>query len=98
MSSLWSAENTRYNPFKSQIATLRDVTFSGVFQKLVDSVTMTDDAPKMIDVKYLSRCLGDSESTMKERRECGGLRAGNVVEFDIILKVIENNTNDNNAH
>lgn len=55
-------------------------------QKLVDSVTMIDTAPKMIDIKYFSRCLNKTGELM-ERRECGGLRVGNVIEFEIVLKV-----------
>lgn len=48
---------------------------------------MTDDAPKMIDVKYFSRCL-DKNGELKERQECGGLRVGNMVEFEVTLQVI----------
>lgn len=48
---------------------------------------MTDDAPKMIDVKYFSRCL-DKSGELKERQECGGLRVGNMVEFEVTLQVI----------
>lgn len=48
---------------------------------------MTDDAPKMIDVKYFSRCL-DKNGELKERQECGGLRVGNIVEFEVTLQVI----------
>lgn len=58
-----------------------------MFQKLVNTIIMTDDAPKMIDVKYFSRCL-DKNGELKERQECGGLRAGNIVEFEVTLQVI----------
>lgn len=54
-------------------------------QKLVDSVELTDDAPSFVDVRYFSKCL-DKSDEIKERKECGGLRFGNVVEFDIALK------------
>ncbi|XP_076245991.1 integrin beta pat-3-like [Calliopsis andreniformis] len=59
---------------------------SGEYEKLVNKVTMTDNAPNMIDVKYFSRCL-DQNGELKERQECGGLRIGNIVEFEIVLKV-----------
>lgn len=49
---------------------------------------LTDDAPKFMDVRYFSKCL-DKNGDMKERRDCGGLRVGNVVEFDIVLKVCQ---------
>ena len=39
-------------------------------------------------MRYFSKCLNQTGET-KERRECGGLRVGNVVEFDIILKAVE---------
>lgn len=55
-------------------------------QKLVDSVTMVDTAPKMIDIKYFSRCLNKTEELL-ERNECGGLRIDNVIEFEVVLKV-----------
>jgi len=55
-------------------------------QKLVDSVTIIDTAPKMIDVKYFSRCLNKTGELL-ERQECGGLRIGNIIEFEIVLKV-----------
>ncbi|KAG7201582.1 hypothetical protein KM043_004327 [Ampulex compressa] len=61
---------------------------SGEYEKLVDSVTLTDNAPKMIDIRYFSRCLNES-SEVKERRECGGLRVGNVINFDVMLKAVE---------
>lgn len=55
-------------------------------QKLVDSVTMIDTAPKMIDVKYFSRCLNKTGELL-ERQECGGLRVNNIIVFEIVLKV-----------
>ncbi|XP_076279784.1 integrin beta-PS [Lasioglossum baleicum] len=61
---------------------------SGEYKKLVQSVALTDDAPKMIDVKYFSRCL-ETNGKLKERRECGGLRVGNVVHFEVVLKAVE---------
>ncbi|XP_043285447.1 integrin beta-PS-like [Venturia canescens] len=61
---------------------------SGEYEKLVDSVELTDDAPSFVDVRYFSKCL-DPNDEMKERKDCGGLRLGNVVEFDIALKVVE---------
>ncbi|XP_076668344.1 integrin beta-PS [Andrena cerasifolii] len=61
---------------------------SGEYEKLVNAVTMTDDAPRMIDVKYFSRCL-EKTGELKERRECGGLRVGDVVEFEVALKAVE---------
>lgn len=53
----------------------------------MNTIIMTDDAPKMIDVKYFSRCL-DKNGELKERQECGGLRVGNIVEFEVTLQVI----------
>ena len=47
---------------------------------------MTDNAPKTIDVKYYSRCL-EKNGELKERQKCGGLRVGNVVEFEVTLQV-----------
>ncbi|KAH0953620.1 hypothetical protein HN011_000489 [Eciton burchellii] len=58
------------------------------YKKLVDSVTLIDTAPKMVNIKYFSRCLNETRELL-ERQECGGLRVGNVVEFEIILKVTE---------
>lgn len=55
-------------------------------QKLVNSITMTDNAPKMVNVKYFSRCL-DKKGELKERQECGGLRVSDVVEFEVVLQV-----------
>lgn len=61
---------------------------SGEYEKLVTSVTITDDAPKMIDVKFFSRCL-EKNGELMERRECGGLRVGNIVEFEVALKAVD---------
>ncbi|XP_029033971.1 integrin beta-PS-like [Osmia bicornis bicornis] len=61
---------------------------SGEYKKLVNTITMTDDAPKMIDIKYFSRCL-EENGELKERRECGGLRVGNIVEFEVVLRAVE---------
>ncbi|XP_015432904.1 PREDICTED: integrin beta-PS-like [Dufourea novaeangliae] len=61
---------------------------SGEYEKLTQSVTMTDNAPEMIDVKYFSRCV-EKNGTLQERQECGGLRVGNVVEFEVALKAVE---------
>nr|XP_031846906.1 integrin beta-PS-like isoform X2 [Nomia melanderi] len=61
---------------------------SGEYEKLVQSVTLIDDAPRTVDVKYFSRCLTNA-TELQERRECGGLRAGNVVHFDVLLKAVE---------
>ncbi|CAL7946615.1 unnamed protein product [Xylocopa violacea] len=61
---------------------------SGEYEKLVNSITMTDDAPKMIEVKYFSRCL-ETNGELKERKECDGLRVGNVVEFEVVLQASE---------
>lgn len=55
-------------------------------QKLVDSVTIIDTAPKMIDIKYFSRCLNKTGQLL-ERQECEGLRVGNIIDFNITLKV-----------
>ncbi|XP_054006047.1 integrin beta-PS-like [Hylaeus anthracinus] len=65
---------------------------SSEYKKLVQTVTLTDDAPKMIDVKYFSRCL-EKNGELMERRECGGLRVGNVVEFEVALKAVDCPTN-----
>ena len=47
---------------------------------------MTDNATKMIDIRYFSRCLNETAEA-EERRDCGGLRVGNTVEFDVVIKV-----------
>lgn len=47
---------------------------------------MIDTAPKMIGVKYFSRCLNKTGELL-ERQECGGLRVDNVIEFEVVLKV-----------
>ena len=47
---------------------------------------MADNASKLINVRYFSKCL-NKNSILKEVRECGGLRVGNIIEFQIILKV-----------
>lgn len=52
----------------------------------MDSVTLIDTAPKMIDVKYFSRCLNKTGELL-ERQECGELRVGNIIEFEVVLKV-----------
>ncbi|KOC68093.1 Integrin beta-PS [Habropoda laboriosa] len=61
---------------------------SGEYEKLVNCITMTDNAPDIIDVKYFSRCL-DKNGELTERQECGGLRVGNVVDFEVVLQVTE---------
>ncbi|XP_066589275.1 integrin beta-PS-like [Prorops nasuta] len=58
------------------------------YEKLVNEVSMTDNAPSMIDVRYTSRCLSKTDEPM-ERKECGGLRLGSVVEFHVDLKLTE---------
>ncbi|XP_043487353.1 integrin beta-PS-like [Polistes fuscatus] len=58
------------------------------YEQLVSSVSMIDNAPNFINVKYYSRCLKATEKLM-ERQECEGLRVGNVVEFEIVLKAYE---------
>ncbi|XP_043480175.1 integrin beta-PS-like [Leptopilina heterotoma] len=60
---------------------------SNEYEKLVSSVTMSDNATKAVDIKYFSRCLEKSDD-LKESRVCEGLRVGNVVEFEIILKAL----------
>ncbi|XP_033208227.1 integrin beta-PS-like isoform X2 [Belonocnema kinseyi] len=55
------------------------------YEKLVNSVTLTDNATRSIDIKYFSKCLKETAEP-KERRECGGLRVGNTVEFDVVIK------------
>lgn len=47
---------------------------------------MSDNATKAVDVKYFSKCL-EKSNDLKESRVCEGLRVGNVVEFEILLKV-----------
>ncbi|CAK9831191.1 Integrin beta-PS [Anthophora retusa] len=66
----------------------------GEYEKLVNCITMTDNAPSIIDVKYFSRCL-DEKAELKERQECGGLRVGNVVEFEVVLQATECPENPN---
>ncbi|KAL6266653.1 hypothetical protein P5V15_003493 [Pogonomyrmex californicus] len=61
---------------------------SSEYEKLVKSVKIIDTAPKMIDVKYFSRCLNKT-GEMLERQECEGLRVGNVIEFEVVLKLTE---------
>lgn len=46
---------------------------------------MTHTGLETIDVKYFSRCLNNSQ--IEERNECGGVRLGDVIEFEIVLKV-----------
>ncbi|XP_014600603.1 PREDICTED: integrin beta-PS-like [Polistes canadensis] len=58
------------------------------YEQLVSSVSIMDNAPNFINVKYYSRCLNATEKLM-EWQECGGLRVGNVVEFEIVLKAFE---------
>ncbi|XP_032670659.1 integrin beta-PS-like isoform X2 [Odontomachus brunneus] len=58
------------------------------YEKLVDTVTLVDTAPKMIDIKYFSRCLNKTGDLL-ERHECEGLRVHNDIEFEIVLKVTE---------
>nr|XP_050851498.1 integrin beta-PS-like [Vespula vulgaris]XP_050851499.1 integrin beta-PS-like [Vespula vulgaris] len=62
------------------------------YEQLVSSVSMMDNKPSFIDVKYYSRCLNATEKLM-EWHECGGLRVGNVIEFEIVLKAFECPTN-----
>ncbi|EZA50855.1 Integrin beta-PS [Ooceraea biroi] len=58
------------------------------YEKLVDSVVLIDTAPKVLDIKYFSRCLNKTGELL-ERRQCDGIRTGNVIEFEIVLKVVE---------
>ncbi|XP_015190709.1 PREDICTED: integrin beta-PS-like [Polistes dominula] len=58
------------------------------YEQLVSSVSMMDNKPNFINVKYYSRCLNATEKLM-EWQECGGLRVGNVIEFEIVLKAFE---------
>ncbi|XP_078049137.1 integrin beta-PS [Augochlora pura] len=58
------------------------------YEKLVQSVALTDNAPETIDLKYFSRCL-DKHKEMQERRECGGLRVGDIVSFELVFKAVE---------
>ncbi|XP_047349920.1 integrin beta pat-3-like isoform X3 [Vespa velutina] len=61
---------------------------AGDGKQLVSSVSMMDNKSSFIDVKYYSRCLNATEKLM-ERNECDGLRVGNVIEFEIVLKAYE---------
>ncbi|XP_077255158.1 integrin beta-PS isoform X1 [Temnothorax americanus] len=70
---------------------------SSEYEKLVDSVTIIDTAPEMIDVKYFSRCLNKTGELL-ERQECGGLRVGNIIEFEVVLKVVECPKNSKDWH
>ncbi|XP_014480334.1 PREDICTED: integrin beta-PS-like isoform X1 [Dinoponera quadriceps] len=60
----------------------------GEYEKLVDTLTLIDTAPKMIDIKYFSKCLNKTGDLL-ERRQCEGLRVHNDIEFEIVLKVTE---------
>ncbi|XP_047349919.1 integrin beta-PS-like isoform X2 [Vespa velutina] len=62
--------------------------YPSIAQQLVSSVSMMDNKSSFIDVKYYSRCLNATEKLM-ERNECDGLRVGNVIEFEIVLKAYE---------
>ncbi|KAM0732640.1 Integrin beta-PS [Formica fusca] len=61
---------------------------SNEYEKLVDSVTIIDTAPKIINIKYFSRCLNKTGELL-ERQECEGLRVGNVIEFEVVIKIVE---------
>ncbi|KAI4504441.1 hypothetical protein M0802_000912 [Mischocyttarus mexicanus] len=58
------------------------------YKQLVSSVSIMDNATNFINVKYYSRCLNETDKLM-EWQECGGLRIGDVVEFEIVLKAFE---------
>ncbi|XP_012529707.2 integrin beta-PS isoform X2 [Monomorium pharaonis] len=78
-----SSTGTLENNSQNVVALVRNE-----YEKIVDFVTLIDTAPKMIDVKYFSRCLNKTGELL-ERQECGGLRVGNIIEFEIVLKVVE---------
>ncbi|XP_020286322.1 integrin beta-PS-like [Pseudomyrmex gracilis] len=78
-----SSTGTLDNDSENVVALVR-----GEYEKLVDTVTLIDTAPKMIDIKYFSRCLNKT-GEMLERQECGGIRVDNVIEFEIALKMTE---------
>ncbi|XP_044583271.1 integrin beta-PS-like isoform X1 [Cotesia glomerata] len=64
------------------------------YEKLVESVKMIDNAPQHINVKYFSKCLNtigdkDYDDNMKEQSKCQGLRFGDVVEFQVVIKATE---------
>nr|XP_012225668.1 PREDICTED: integrin beta-PS-like [Linepithema humile] len=61
---------------------------SSEYEKLVSSLEMIHTAPKIIDVKYFTRCLNQT-GDLRESQKCEGLRVGNVVEFEVELNVIE---------
>ncbi|KAK1136188.1 hypothetical protein K0M31_000753 [Melipona bicolor] len=84
-----SSVETLQNNSKGIVSLIR-----GEYEKLVNSITMTDNAPKTVDVKYYSRCL-EKNGELKERQKCGGLRVGNVVEFEVTLQASECPTNPN---
>ncbi|XP_058789061.1 integrin beta-PS-like [Phymastichus coffea] len=67
------------------------------YEKLIDSVILTDDAPKAIDVRYFSKCFNEN-SILRERKECDGVRVNNVAEFDIILKAVNCPSNISERH
>ncbi|KAK2576870.1 hypothetical protein KPH14_005497 [Odynerus spinipes] len=58
------------------------------YEKLVSSIILVDNKPSLIDVKYFSRCL-DLGGKLMERQECGGLRVGDVIEFEIVVKAVD---------
>jgi protocadherin alpha len=49
---------------------------------------MIHTAPKIIDVKYFTRCLNQM-GKLRESKKCEGLRVGNVIEFEVELNVRE---------
>lgn len=56
-----------------------------IFQKLVDSITISDDSGGSVEIQYFSNCLGGEE---KQRNECGGLRGRPIVNFTAIIKAV----------
>lgn len=86
----WTYPFQNFYPFYIYTVTEKSIVISYInnLQKLVDSVTIIDTAPKIIDIKYFSRCLNKTGELL-ERQECEGLRVGNVIEFEIVIKVYE---------
>ncbi|XP_034947314.1 integrin beta-PS-like [Chelonus insularis] len=60
---------------------------TGEYEKLVESVELIDNAPKYVSVQYFSHCLNDTKEL--KRSKCEGLRYGDVVDFNITLKLLE---------
>ncbi|RWS27736.1 integrin beta-PS-like protein, partial [Leptotrombidium deliense] len=55
------------------------------YQKITSVVKLEDNATSDVSIKYYSSCVNEER---KETKECGGLRVGTTVEYDLDIEVL----------